>query len=1655
MKKLLTALLLLTATLLPAQDFKLYFANNVTDVLDFNSIESTESGLQWREVKDKELAGNIVEVDAVKQMFASADVKYRAQQRQFWRMRDHNLLCFRIDDGTAGANSYQVEVEDTVGRPKAITVNRYFFLNVMRQDAPISLKVWATGNPENAIHFKYYVADWDDDNLYTFQLDSRRQLADEVYSLEYRYSYVDDTGTYQVESQQLALRDSAFQSFYIADNQNLIDVFLKSGDHKLRLDKTRLHTGVTLDPDFERTVLSSRFILDKHENRELVNFNWIGSGLYEQYDTLYLSIRNEQGGNITKATMHVDAVDQNGNSTGAGNVKYLGYNRQKKAHLILTHGNPAYIEILASGYCPAVYRYAGAADSEGIVDLERCIDNVTLFANPADDNTIAISSQHLYTLNDTHTVEERGGKDYSVCNLADYDLSTLVPADTLTYMEDAGNDWPKTLDGNIVERLAQVEMVYSSEASQSITSTRLVAIDDETGEEHTARYPQVTTVFAKNHPGFTRDYYFARFSLIDVIAQNTMCSLRLEAGGKSFSRFPLLRNLHIEREKVKQAAEDYTQNKVMNMGDDSPGNTFAEQGMSFNFPLDFKMNLGPLFKISNSLNYDMKKQKLTNTTKLTYKRQDGDDEPEEIKEMRKEAKNFLEDSSESGNTWRKDYDGDSKYNNVGDTRKFDDWFANEMDDICSIDYNKIGAGFFGSAKLKVSFNIGNLMKTGSLSESLMLEELSGQIGYGICIGSPSLLDKYFSEGPVATLLKKIPFFGIGGVMEASVQGDFGVKTLNTDYPSSWDNFGAFFTLSGKLRAGLWAELCVPSNPIFAANLGVRGGGKIGIMGGFATPFQPDRFNLGMYMMAGMGIEAYANIRTFGFQWSGRAGAYLADRFYYPNNSHNPLHPDYPYWLTGKSRPMTVAESYRRVPSLEANYFGQTIVTDVASDANPHFVDEHHIVYNDLGNPADYNDDGVKLLDTDAGTVQRLSSGHRSAIHHMRSKRAGNEVVVYEQMTRHIDAAEMDADHAISKSNELAACAQIMASVKLSGDDTWRQYALSADDGMVDTHPVVTIQDDGKAACIWQHGTIETLDESLPEDSIYNNALSGQLLLSIFDGSAWSEPITLHNLTPDLTAQEYDLIMRNDTVLVGTSLESYPLDSVRHTRRFVYSSVDVATKSVFQKAETLRPAHFFMNRVGQHAVIAMLYEKTDSLRDIYVKTLSMNGYADGVMGSDIGANYSTPNRVKIITDRAAVNCNDFAILWTEVSNNAHYEDGEEGFTETPRNMLNASRISLLPSPFVTVPLTMGTERDGLSIMDFDGILDDARIKVVYSLADIETGGAVLMTNEKYFTNSFDYDIGYATRALLGSPTLPVSVMVRNTGTSSIRSVTATINGMEFPIADSFVAPMQKRIFVVQYPLDDSFDGYITNAVTVEYANALRMQQHPRRRNVSMRRQTKSSGKAQHVDMENIELRLIRHNVEDGVNNFIVELTDHSLYGLKANNTIHVGLYPHPSIVVPVSDEAETIVTAADFEDYGGVRKAYATVSISGVHEQAHAYLTTHLYDKTGSDDIAVTHVNNYSGSNNSHYVALLPADTPTAIQQLRQNPERRTTVSVTKTDEGLRVAGLPQDGHLRVFNSAGIICFSKKTATATELFVPLRQHDTYLFSTGREVVKVSF
>ena len=106
----------------------------------------------------------------------------------------------------------------------------------------------------------------------------RCQVTGETYTLEYVTGYMDADGDLQKETKQLALQSDRFQSFYVPSGSDLLDVFLKSGDDKkLRLDKRKLHAGIDLNNRMSYMELSTTFNLDKHEGREMMNFNWIGT----------------------------------------------------------------------------------------------------------------------------------------------------------------------------------------------------------------------------------------------------------------------------------------------------------------------------------------------------------------------------------------------------------------------------------------------------------------------------------------------------------------------------------------------------------------------------------------------------------------------------------------------------------------------------------------------------------------------------------------------------------------------------------------------------------------------------------------------------------------------------------------------------------------------------------------------------------------------------------------------------------------------------------------------------------------------------------------------------------------------------------------------------------------------------------------------------------------------------------------------------------------------------------------------------------------------------------------------------------------------------------------------------------------------------------
>lgn len=106
------AILLMTAMTAQAQvDFKLYFANNVGEVSRVSKLKDADSELKWNEVNDGTIMTNLNHMEPVKKMFAETRQKTQADQELFWKMRDDNLLCFRINDGKGTYGEFEARAE--------------------------------------------------------------------------------------------------------------------------------------------------------------------------------------------------------------------------------------------------------------------------------------------------------------------------------------------------------------------------------------------------------------------------------------------------------------------------------------------------------------------------------------------------------------------------------------------------------------------------------------------------------------------------------------------------------------------------------------------------------------------------------------------------------------------------------------------------------------------------------------------------------------------------------------------------------------------------------------------------------------------------------------------------------------------------------------------------------------------------------------------------------------------------------------------------------------------------------------------------------------------------------------------------------------------------------------------------------------------------------------------------------------------------------------------------------------------------------------------------------------------------------------------------------------------------------------------------------
>ena len=1681
---LLTCVLLLFCPLceLRAQEFKLFFANNVDDVSDFRDIESETSGLNWREVHDGDISGNSVEVDRVRQMFASTAMKGLDQQKQFWSMRDHTLLCFRIEetDPDLRSETYEVEVlnEDSGEELPALHVSHFFFVNVPLVYLPSTeyvITVSRYGNPNAKIRFKYSVYDWDNDNLYIFQLDRKRQLTGENYKMEYVTGYLDDDGYLKTDTTQLDLKEKSFQSFYVPEGSDLLDVVLIGDENKLRINRKRLHPGIDLEDRFMKMSLYPNFYLDKHEGRELINFNWLGSGLFEKYDTLFLSLYDERSVPVTKATMHVEQVDAEGRPTHNSDIRYYDYDSKRQMHRIITRGKPAYFEILAHGFFPTVYRYAGAADEEtGFVDEDRCTAVVTLKRGRFDDESIVCSEQYFMNLNDEKLVVVRGGVDHALCSIDEIDLSMKAPVDTMAYMEDCGNDYPKLLDNRPIDRYAEIQVLFSRPHGKGEPECRLFATDLESKIEREATDREVTTLSANDYRSFERDYYFTRFSLLDAVMPNSTVKLRLQAGDMAYEKFPFFFNYVSAREEEMKKAEDEVNNNYTGPSPDDMTTGFANAGYDLKIPLQFKFNFKPV-SVSTCVSIDIRKQLLDFKTNVKFKRAEDPNETKEMSKVRKELKEREMYESTFGEMYNnKDAKRSGSVSIINDKVKHKDkddevrnWVYSSMEDIFNMSSDNLGSGFFGgaSAELKIAL--------GGKDTNFQLTQAAGNFGYGLGVATTSLGGEKMEQ--VQKVFKKLEEyigFSVNGAFELSGQADFGLRTFDSGLKQNWSalNEGYFVRISGKLKAAATIKLTTPRllNSILNIQAGLRAGGKLGFQFEVAGPFAKVVPGIGCELSALAGAQAFCDIRTLIFSWSGTAGFSVGVRALMPDDDHNPFHKDFPYWIEKtKARPVGTIYKTPKAP-LGADY-GSLLVSDVAIDANPHFLDHNRVVYNDLGTPDNYNDDRITLVNIDEESGMLISDEGTSATNHNRSKRGTHEVVVYEQLTRSINESEVDVEHATAVTADVMKHTRVYASILKNGQ--WQQTMVSDADtpaDYADLKPFVTIQEDGHAACVYQHGRI-SVDESLPADSLAGLQFDGHLMLKTFNGTRWSQATPIFPVNASSIITQYDLMMRNDTVLVAAAIhdmqararrlsDGETLNNQQELPIMCLASVPISDNpTVNYVDEVLRPHNFFLNRVGQNAVAAILYEDADSLTDIFVKTLSMDGLSDGRAGADLGLKYRTPIKVKIVCDREADSLDDFALLWTENNNarKAQEEDIEPENTAGLGTILNASRIHLANTPQITAPIIVGAEQDSLVMTDFDGFLDDAHIRVVYTLANPKTGAAVIMKNDQFFSNSFEYDVSYARQSLLGGSTLPVDVEVRNTGTSAIQQVSVQLNDEYFEIDDAYVPPFSTRIFTVNYPISEDFDGYITSNVSVEYNNVFRTRSHPRNRALSFLRQQKT-GDTQYVHLEDVECRVLSRSIEEGKNTFVVEVVDHG--ELPADMAVHVGIFTHPVGFMPISEGAEVMLSPSDFSKLGGKRKAFVTITADGVAEPTEAYVNCHIVStRVTTEDDQDLIIQNVRQGSNAYRVQLFPTDIPTKLEEIMRHREDIVHhTAIAQRENGVAVSGIQPGETLRVFNADGICMFNgKSNAQPSNLFVPLKQHGTYILSTSREVYKFQY
>ena len=1690
-------------------DFSVEYASNLSVLDSWSDI----SKFQWKAI-DHGVIDNGDEmkrlIDVVKDTAPKDTVGF---YKQFFDARDNQYIVLRMDQAKAErlfhvrVKSIASTTDPSLNTSKTFSTRDYIYISPIRGEQQIEIKVWPFGvGEELAKTITFHGHSYGSRGARSVMLD-RSRLVEGRYDLQ--YVKMDDetakTDTVTISN----LQPGKLYTFYDYLLTPIVEAWLRfDGFKRMKIDVNRWAEDlVTHFDDGNIGVMTGRQMpFLKHKWLEAPNPSYLDTRLFAPHDTLWLNVFNDGMPVKSKTNLVINITLLNQDGTPKNNDP-VTWGQKNGRFFVVNYGEPCVIEAYMKGFAPKVISCRGAYDPQtGWLFPDEGDTSIFLESTRMPETGLLVSKLSLASLQ----YVEGKRNDYYLANIDSLDLLLQPITAVVDYDEFASRkDKKKYVDGKIYDSLAELSVTFTAK-NDKMPGDRLYLMKDKSAEDNNINVDKLEGDARKLHyPSFDFAYWDAKFSLVNYLDTNKTGRPYLAIDNQEIRKLPILHNLHLDVELLKQNAQNDLNSKTQpDKESEGKGNQFFNGMESFNLSFKFPMAPPPLY-IRAGVNIDLAKYQKISVFGAIGIGIDFD---------------FL-DKDGATNKWKEGYNGLGPNNRLGDfdKNKISLRSTDENGNVKETKWKDFTAKFDTESKDQDMFTVkagAHLEAFSQFTLPLMLWKTEERLG-ARCVDELNINAKaYLNVGARLSLLDLAKWVaGKAGHGEEAVnwlQNNNIAKRILKFCDSGIEfNFNTLITAKG----GIYyyddgtAETLFLKNHLLGASFHAR------IDANLRLGLKLDAYLLGLeggimgaagvYLKYAAGDRLLFDRPFHGAAWSYRAGFGLYYRLkllcwtkhgekmwggidYKPaelignKTSSNPFHKDYQNYMASGNKTNAPA----RVESLP----GEFVAKSVDSDYPIRFLSGgDSIVYKSESSSP--NSRYLRVVSSGAPTIISAYKKGGAADYHSASSN-NFDMVVFEQVTR-----ELSAEEANPSDDQLVDCvirnadvSKVYYAMKKAGGRWYSAKPIDSNSSGANTKPRVALDDNGNAAAIWQNGSFSR-NPLLPyeeQEDISNLVFNGYLVLSRFNGEEWSEPLDLLRLNRKLKLADYQLTVKNGEVFIA-AIEQLPDDVIKPV--FIHVSAD--DKVTVTDAPMENNNKFELRRVGNHNVLAQIVEMGESENhlSIALNSYDMQGQPDGQLQSSVNAGNNMISNFHLVVDQNAKSLNNLGLMWMQTLNS---DD-----SETVNYVLKAAR--LVPdgkNMLVGTPILMAEVPEGNPVYDFDGYMTDEKITGCYLVGDADAGTQINRVTA-YFENAFSYSILFdksenqtISSTAQNDAQTNFIVQVNNLGTSTINHCELNVDGVQNPIPLHLVVPpgasCQERVSI---PYQSGKTINTTLNVTYDDVLGLQQKQLPRflarreKRAFARRRGMKYSDEYSHEDVifeqnvsslypdiPQLECYALSQRVDEEGNNFFV---------VRVKNKSPRKMPEAYIVVIQVGDEAEssrfTTETAKGFifgwseetpeipydsdpDFWQGIgvfqpRNGYESediiVKIPNVTEVKPLYLRAVV--RTFDEKFNFIPITGGDQGHEYAVVTLYPSNETTSVKNIYEEGDSQASLHVKVNGSQVDVDGAQPGEFVRLYFPNGMIMARQKASPdgKATFTMPRVKHGVYLLSNNNETVKFTY